>query len=150
MTRTFFFSKRNFVKLKFLKFLVCRLNMLRLKTFSFLNAILKIKLIEKYLPITMPPPQLFRELHWVYPSSIKTFQLHKSLSNFSPSFHFGFSNLKLSNFSSFPTTRTGQRINDLESGPSSYQLKRNFLVQIAWVLMFWKIWFKWTWTIEIE
>ena len=61
MTRTFIFPKRNFVKLKFLKFLVCRLNMLRLKTFSFLNAILKITLIEKYLPITMQPPQLFRE-----------------------------------------------------------------------------------------
>ena len=31
---------------------------------------------------------------------------------------------------------TRQRINELENGPSSYVLKKHFLAQIAWVLMF--------------
>ena len=44
---------------------------------------------------------------------------------------------------------TGQRINELENGPSSYRVKTQFLAQIALVLMWSEIWFKWTCTNEI-
>ena len=44
---------------------------------------------------------------------------------------------------------TGHRINELENGPSSYRLERNFLSQIAWVLMWSEIRFEQNWTIEI-
>ena len=54
------FPKRNFVKLSFLKFFeIFSLSSKHASVKRFLSLTLKITLIEKYLPITMQPPEVF-------------------------------------------------------------------------------------------
>ena len=62
------FPKRNFVKLSFLKFFeIFSLSSKHASVKRFLSLTLKITLIEKYLPITMQPPEVFLEKNRGWP-----------------------------------------------------------------------------------